>query len=382
MLGIAGLAFAACSNEEDAINNGNPTFEGNGAVSIRLVNPMTKTITTPDAENEDDEVFLADADLTINLYEEGNNDMDDPDQTITINTSKLTTDQTVTFWNVTDPGKVTASINGGVSDYSTVAINTVQQVPTAIPAYGETSTFTPKTSDPTTGSPDMDNDVSNGGHETGATTDDEDKVYTLYEATIEMKIPVARLEVSGIVHVDAQGSQCEYETLSIAGVYMDNLYLNGAAYTATGYGQPAGDTNIKDYSYDGIHGTGEEAILKDAATPTNFLTDGAVWPATGSAYAYNFYAGTEKPIFKIYFNESEESATSPEPHPAPRYAMIKEYTGVTNFEPGKIYRIKKAELADGNIIGDEGGNTQYGIIVTIEEAKWSVLDIDATWVSK
>ena len=49
------------------------------------------------------------------------------------------------------------------------------------------------------------------------------------------------------------------------------------------------------------------------------------------------------------------------------------------FENGKIYRIAKAELADGNIIGDEGGNTLYGVVVTVTEATWSIVDINAIW---
>lgn len=380
VLGMVGLAFAACSNEED-VTGGNPTFSGNGAVSIRIVNPaITKAVETPDAEDGNDKVFLADDVLTIKLFEKSDVAEANP-KTISINTSELVSDQTVTFWNVIEPGKVTVSINGGQKDYSGVSIENMQQKATEIPAYGETTTFTAKTSEPVTSSPDMDNDVTNGGHETGATTDDESKVYQMYEATVTMKIPVARLEVSGIVHID-QG-ECEYSTLNIKGVYLDKLYLNGGSYTSTGFSAPAGGANLKNYCWDGTSntGTGERAILKDEATPTDFLTSGGVWPAAGSAYAYNFYAGTDKPVFKIYFDDAHESASSTEPHRAPRFAMIKEYTGLStaDFEPGKIYRIKSAQLTDGNILGDESGNTQYGVIVTVEEASWDVIEIGATW---
>ena len=49
------------------------------------------------------------------------------------------------------------------------------------------------------------------------------------------------------------------------------------------------------------------------------------------------------------------------------------------FVPGTIYRITNAELVDGNIIGDESGNTLYGVEVTVKEAEWSVVDITADW---
>ena len=86
------------------------------------------------------------------------------------------------------------------------------------------------------------------------------------------------------------------------------------------------------------------------------------------------------PLVKIYFanatGNGEEVST-------PRYAMIKTYNGEStfNFEAGKIYRITKVELSDKNIIGDEEGNTQWGVDVTVVEAAWDVVDLNnATWV--
>lgn len=52
---------------------------------------------------------------------------------------------------------------------------------------------------------------------------------------------------------------------------------------------------------------------------------------------------------------------------------------ITKFEPGHIYRITSAKLTDENIIGDEGGNTLYGVEVTVVEAEWTVETIDADW---
>ena len=49
------------------------------------------------------------------------------------------------------------------------------------------------------------------------------------------------------------------------------------------------------------------------------------------------------------------------------------------FEPGKIYRITEAVLSDQNIIGDEGGNTTFGVEVTVIEAEWQPVNITAEW---
>lgn len=232
-----------------------------------------------------------------------------------------------------------------------------------------------------------------GVYEEGAESGDEKKDYQLYTATVQLAIPVARLEVSGIQHITTSGSHtaddCAYQTLTIAGVYLDNVYATGSGVTyANGAFPCVSGIAPTDYSYDGEHGTGIEAIWKDAATSTNFLTADAVWPETvGQAYSYYFFGADSEenlPKFKIYFDTSV--AKNPEsPLPAPRYAMITKYWNedrtqpITKFEPGHIYRITSAQLTDKNIIGDEGGNTLYGVEVTVEEATWTVQTIEADW---
>ena len=52
------------------------------------------------------------------------------------------------------------------------------------------------------------------------------------------------------------------------------------------------------------------------------------------------------------------------------------------LEAGKIYRIVDAVLDDENIIGDEGGNTQFGVNVVVEEAVWEVVEIKADWAEQ
>ena len=83
---------------------------------------------------------------------------------------------------------------------------------------------------------------------------------------------------------------------------------------------------------------------------------------------------------KIYFANATASDDQ-NPVSEPRYAVIKSYNGNTNFifEKGKIYRITNVTLDDKNIIGDEEGNTLYGVDVTVEEAAWDVQTISAEW---
>lgn len=379
LLGLAGLAFTACSSDEDVTTqSGLPA--GKGAISVKIVNPaVTRALTgtTPGASGS---AISVKGDLVVSLYEKNN--LTTPAQTLTIDADEVTNTTELKFWNVTNPGKITVSINDGRNSYENVDITDMQDLPAAIEAYGETTAFT-KTNE--TGSPNLSND---GKTEEGANDGDDTKVYQMYEASITMAIPVARLEVSGITHVTHAGAPddvCEYAKLTIAGAYLDDLCQYGGSYSNGTY---SAATNVGDYCWlenqKPSLGTGATAILKDEITgdetARSFLT--GTWPANGEAFAYNFYASGTNPIFKIYFDKSEGASTS-EPRPAPRFAMITKYVdkqgGDVTFENGKIYRITSAELSDKNIIGDEEGNTLYGVTVTVTEAEWSIVDINAEW---
>lgn len=386
MLGIAGLAFAACSNEEDATSNLFP--EGTGAVTIKIAAPTVTKAIAPGHSADVTVVPAAGSNVTITLT--GSSSYS---ETITLSADQWDTQKEVTFWNVETPQSVTVVMNGGKKTYTasdlveTAALQAVENVP----AYGETDDFTLTVN---TGSP-----TANDPYEAGADADDVNKTYQLYEATVTMAIPMARLEVSGIKHVRADvgnahaETDCKYQTLTIAGVYLDNVIANGAgvAYTeGTGFSVASGTP--ADYSFDGTHGTGITAVLKNAATEANFggtdfKANDNVWPATGNVFGYNFFGATgagNLPKFKIYFDAST-AKDSQSPLPAPRYAMITKYWNegktqeITSFEPGHIYRITSALLDDENIIGDEGGNTLYGVEVTVTEATWEVETITADW---
>lgn len=374
---FAGLGLFACSNEEVVDNTQLP--DGVGAVTINIVSPsMSRAIVDGTTATS----VAVTGNVTIKL------EATTGSGSIDLSTEELAEQSSVTFWNVKEPKKITVSMNGGKASYADDAPTIFTSEPAGVPAYGEVGE-TDITLSSTTASP---GDKGGADYETGANSGDENKTYQLYTASVKLAIPVARLEVSGIQHItDTHATgDCAYKTLKIAGVYLDNVYATGAGVTYASGAFPCATGAPTDYSYDGTHGTGTAAILKDAATVTDFLTANQTWPETdGKAYAYYFYGadGAENlPIFKIYFNQSEANSTD-HPLPAPRYAMITSYkqtaenggAQITKFEPGHIYRITSAKLTDENIIGDEGGNTLYGVEVTVEEAEWKVETIDADW---
>lgn len=384
LLAFAGLGLFACSNEDVMDNNHLP--EGVGAVTINIQSPaMSRAVETGTTAS----TVPVKGNVTISLTAGTGSG------TIELTAAELETQSSVTFWNVKNPEKITVSMNGGKASYTSDAPTVFTGAPAGVPAYGETESFTLSAE---TASP---GEKGGTDYETGANSGDNNKTYQLYTASVQLAIPVARLEVSGIQHVitgehevGTEDGNCAYKKLTIAGVYLDNVYATGAGVTYASGAFPCATGAPTDYSYDGTNGTGTGglAILKDAvpADESNFLTADQTWPkAAGQAYAYYFYGadGADKlPKFKIYFSESE-SQNPASPLPAPRYAMITSYKQtaengggqITKFEPGHIYRITGAKLTDENIIGDEGGNTLYGIEVTVEEATWTVKTIEADW---
>lgn len=384
MLGLAGLAFAACSNEEEISNNGITDLS---AVTIKISAPeMTRSVSPATPENPSTVKVTPAQGTTINITLESSGGT----QTINLTPDQWTDGQIVTFWNVNGPSKVSVSMNGGIASYNDIKIATgtpnLQVLPESIPVYGETQTFIPSTTSVTPG----DYTTTGDDHQTGAAADgsDDDKTYQLYTATVNLEIPVARLEVSGIKHAHTSAdADCQYETLTIDGVYLDNV-------------KPTDGEQRKDYQFvkDGS-GTGDEAILKDEINGS-FL-NGSTWPQAienvAQAYAFNFYGPSEaeinaagddeakqalNPKFKIYFKNAT-AAAGKDPVLAPRYAMITNYKDTDGnsiiLENGHIYRIVEAELTDKNIIGDEGGNTLAAVEVTVVEASWTVQTIEADW---
>ena len=374
-LAFAGLGLFACSNEDVTENNQFP--EGNGVVSVKIVTPETLTKAMPGepSAGTTGPVKVV-GDITIAL------DAEEGEATYLLTKQAIAEGATtVKFWNVKNPTKVRVYMNNAPTNgnYSNVSILDLQSAPADIAAYGEvTPTLTSNTESPVADS----QTVKNKGNEEG----DAGKKYQMYTANVTMEIPVARLEVSGIAHKSHQSPEtCEYGTLTIDGIYLDNI-------KATGTG------TLGDYKFTGDQaGSGSDAILAYSIPSTpegnnNFMDFAKVWPESGKAYAFNFYPGAsaaENPVLKIYFAQAT-GVDADHVKSSPRYAMITKYVAqgagaegeALTLQAGKVYRIQNAILDDKNIIGDEGGNTYYGVTVEVTEATWSVETIDGVWVEQ
>lgn len=359
MLCAAGLSLCACNSDD--IKDQMP--EGPGMVEVNVINPFA---TTKAAATSGSTVNIKGT-LTVTLTH-ANGELT---QTMTIGADDATTTKTAKFWNVVNPRKVTASINGGLASYESVNISnsTMQVAPNVIPAYGETESFSP---DGSMNATDDDAEVTGNGYKDG----DAGKSFTKYEAAITMAIPVARLEVGHITHsVHTTPEVCAFSELKIVGAYLDKVSVNGSAYSGGSYAKTT--SAVSDYNQ-------VSAILKDFLNEPADFSSATFYPAEDEVYAFNFFAGSQNPIFKVYFSSAKFAEGAQAGQERAGWAMITRYKeeGTGNevtFENGKIYQITDVTLADRNIVGDEENNAIYGVEVTVKEAVWEVVGIEADW---
>lgn len=356
MLCAAGLSLCACNSDD--IKDQLP--EGNGKVEVRIVAPTVDTrATISNLTSGTDEKLVLTGEYTVTLTDaEG-------DETKTI--AAGASEKSVLFEDVNSPKKVTVSLRSGVNEYTTAIDATLGNTAAAeVPAYGETTVF----------------DVL-------STTTDASGTTTTYQANVTMAIPLARLEIGNI---KLKAGEDDFSTLTVGGVYMDDLRNRGGLYNPTkGYFECQA-ASLKEYQFGATedqYGLGETAILKDAASG-NFKTN--TYPTSGF-YAYNFYGATpgtsdisKNPSFKIFFTET---VLTGEEHidPIPRYAMITKYKAsnaaeapAIALENGKIYQITEVILVDENLRADEEGKEiLYNVEVVVKEAAWTIETIYADW---
>lgn len=375
----AGLSFCACSSDNE------PQFpEGNGAVTVKIVSPSTRMISGAS------ETQVVNGDITLKVtHSNGESSVvlkyDNNAQTYSVSDveghlsqNTITSsgnDLTYTFFGIGTPSKISASMYGGVPDYSTVAIKggtpELQVAPNQIPVYGEDTSFT------------QGDDITNGP--TQGTT------YRNYIAEIDMTIPVARLEVNVQV-----GTMTTFGSVELLGVYLDDV-------------KPTGNGDVTNYYLKGDGGSGSTAsadgtgdaayaILSDSYlnedgtynenTSIKLTGDGAATflPANDGSdnkqyFAYNFYAGTN-PEFKLLLKVT--AGTGQATIPSYQYAILKDFKDATgqntvNFQNQNIYKVNII-LNDQNIqIDEEGAAIQYALTATVTKASWTAVGVTGSW---
>lgn len=368
MLCAAGLSLCACNSDD--IKDQMP--EGYGAVEVKIVPPQTRATTGTSGDNNAKVDVTGDVYVTLYATTGGG--------TVKISANDFPSNKTVKFWNVTEPTKVEVSMNGGVESYNSVSIvdqetqisynvgleqnitpeqvtRKMQADPASIPVYGVAT-------------------LNNGLNLTTDIEENEGQKYQMYKATINLTIPVARLEVV----VKRESASSNFSTLNAYGVYLDHIKPTGSG-TITDY---ISSKDVAKTAENNSTATGVNAILEDAfASSSTFIAMDAQIPGNSQVFAYNFYGDADPanvPYFKILFKDA--ARTDGTTIPATQYAMITQYKEDSQpiaLENGNIYRIT-AVLEDTNVQPDESGeDISYAVSVTVEKAQWTIKDVTGVW---
>lgn len=364
MLCAAGLSLCACNSDEKELFP-----EGTGTVEIRIVPPTVATRAVGSFTENSDAALTVTGIYTVTLDAvSGGGVIDDFDP-------KTADGGVAKFTGVVGPRSVTVSLNGGLKSSTTTLADLNPIAANSVPAYGETSTFTP--------------DVAN-------------KKYT---ANVVMAIPVARLEVGEISFTNTDS---KFTNLTVAGVYLDNLRTVGGSYVRNGNTANftanenpvitdfyfAAGNPIKEYGVDNPN-TGNAEIAYTSGGLGDAVSADLLTSSLSGVYTYNFYGATpgsvepnatystafdKNPHFKICFSETQ---LNNEGGTMPRYAMITKFKKDGKYialENGKIYKVTAAQLTPQNIVDDEDGATvEYTVEVTVQEATWTIEEVTGEW---
>lgn len=347
MLGLAGLAFAACNNEEVI-----DTAHQNGAtVTVRFVgDAITRTPETPTIGNNGQTFPVVVKSGTITLTAQA---VDEPSQQIS---GSLNGSSEYTFTGVRAPELIKVVVNDGIK--TDMSLANVYNTSLAEPLYGESSTFV---QDEKTGN---------------------------YTVTINLERRLARLQFSGL-NFTTEGS-------SYTALTLDGIYLNGAVKTENGSDKAIADNigaweTVKTWTdapvYDEI---GADIIGADKET--------GPWPANDAegnpqCYAYNIFpaSGADNlPKLTVCFSGAVQNNVSGSPY---RYARVAKYKldgekgnlegiddngYIIDFKAGYIYNITGLMLDDGDL-GPTPDGEGVTLTATVTVEPWTLVNATVEW---
>ena len=310
MVAAASIMMFGCAKNDE--NKPNLADEGPVALTINLADPQLGSKAPIDPSTGTTVELEYDA-IEVNLTAEQNG----TNGWLSIPVASLVEVEgtpSYTFYNVVNPTKIEVRINAtDDTDYEDLEI---YKVPAKdIPVCGESGQFTP----------------------TGTTATDEDgNVYNKYTTTVEVKIPVARLELSGITHEahnGGEGDECMYTSIQFDGI---DILADASA----------------------------ETPLVSETVGADFMT--GVFPVAGSCYALSFKA--EMPVVRFNFTTNDGD----------RYAVVKAFKTeggetISKFVAGTIYQVEDIVITDENLTPDPTGNTAVAVEVTVSVQNWSVV---------
>ena len=362
MLGLAGLAFAACSNDDEVTS----AMDGDAVVRVNIVTAgSTRAVDTPVAGEDLSEQAVVVNKLTLTLTAEKGGKSITIDKPNEKGETVLEQAQGVMFEAVRNPSKLEVFINDGKA--APLTLEEVVETGLAAPMYAVKT-----------------------GAEFGQAVEEEykgKKVMT-YKVTLNPQHETALVEFSGIKHKDHQGKPCAFETITLDGIFMDNIQIAEGGNCAT---------------YE-TWAEAQDGVPTFEVIGENFKETGKVWPAAveqqARCYAYNMFPGTCASLVlaasnitankndgfdalfdKGYARVARYKLDVTKMTPEQKQALGANDEGyITEFKAGYVYRIKDIVVPD-EAWGPTpaGGEDVNVLVVEVTVNPWKLVSGTVEW---
>lgn len=347
MLGLAGLAFAACSNEDEV---GNDLSQNSKTITVKI---ETGGYTTRASGNEawtngannQSQITVN----TVTLY------LLDKDGAI-VDTKTLANKLSDTFHGVSGTvTKIAAVANcqpTASGTWANVVVETFDvadyQTAENAPVYAEAVDITYKNTDTQDG-------------------------YPMYEATLQLVTKMSRIELSGNLQC-TNLTESAYKTLTLEYVGINRA---NTKFTLKGIGS---DPHTVTDNLPGFPDTGTPTAFYDAAaTPAPVLDDKNTSVALGTSYGYSVCGMPE--LLLRFDSEPIDNVTEGYIIYDPAYLKITGFKtadgNVVAMEPGKIYQITDLEFTEENITTLE--KDKICITATVSVAPWDIVAVEPSY---
>ena len=347
MLGLAGLAFAACSNEDEV---GNDLSQNSKTITVKI---ETGGYTTRASGNEawtngannQSQITVN----TVTLY------LLDKDGAI-VDTKTLANKLSDTFHGVSGTvTKIAAGANcqrTASGTWGNVVVETFDvadyQTAENAPVYAEAVDITYKNTDTQDG-------------------------YPMYEATLQLVTKMSRIELSGNLQC-TNLTESAYKTLTLEYVGINRA---NTKFTLKGIGS---DPHPVTDNLPGFPDTGTPTAFYDAAaTPAPVLDDKNTSVALGTSYGYSVCGMPE--LLLRFDSEPIDNVTEGYIIYDPAYLKITGFKtadgNVVAMEPGKIYQITDLEFTEENITTLE--KDKICITATVSVAPWDIVAVEPSY---
>ena len=347
MLGLAGLAFAACSNEDEV---GNDLSQNSKTITVKI---ETGGYTTRASGNEawtngannQSQITVN----TVTLY------LLDKDGAI-VDTKTLANKLSDTFHGVSGTvTKIAAVANcqpTASGTWANVVVETFDvadyQTAENAPVYAEAVDITYKNTDTQDG-------------------------YPMYEATLQLVTKMSRIELSGNLQC-TNLTESAYKTLTLEYVGINRA---NTKFTLKGIGS---DPHPVTDNLPGFPDTGTPTAFYDAAaTPAPVLDDKNTSVALGTSYGYSVCGMPE--LLLRFDSEPIDNVTEGYIIYDPAYLKITGFKtadgNVVAMEPGKIYQITDLEFTEEDITTLE--KDKICITATVSVAPWYIVAVEPSY---